>query len=256
MTMSRQGNTLSAIIRDAWDRGNLQIINKNSPIKATGAHIAIIGHITMEELKRELTATEAANGFANRFVFLAVKRSKYLPEPEIFRGPEVEQISARVRDCLKYARDVACMARDQEARALWANDYRELSEGEDGLVGSILARAEAQVLRLSMLYALLDRSHLVKASHLESALELWRYAERSARYIFGKATGDTVADDIYLALRQRGPLTRTDIYKGVFANHVSQARINAALDLLLSKGFARVSTVVTGGRPTEVWEAI
>ena len=37
-----------------------------SPAKATDAHISVIGHITTDELRRSLTRTEAANGFANR----------------------------------------------------------------------------------------------------------------------------------------------------------------------------------------------
>ena len=72
--MSREGNTLSAIIRQAWDSGNLHPLTKNSPIRATDAHISIIGHITREELLRYLTETEQANGFANRFIWLMVYR--------------------------------------------------------------------------------------------------------------------------------------------------------------------------------------
>src|SRR5262249_20157432 len=73
--IGREGNTLSRVIRDAWDRGSLATMTKNSPAKATGAHISIIGHITAEELKRYLPRTEMANGFANRFIFACVKRS-------------------------------------------------------------------------------------------------------------------------------------------------------------------------------------
>ena len=75
----RQGSTLSATIREAWDSGNLRTLTKNDPITATGAHICIVGHITADELRAELTATDSANGFANRFLFVAVKRSKLLP---------------------------------------------------------------------------------------------------------------------------------------------------------------------------------
>src|SRR5215211_4957869 len=77
--MSREGNTLSPVIRQAWDDGTLQTLTKNSPMKATDAHVSIIGHITKAELLRHLTETEAANGFANRFIWLMVKRSKELP---------------------------------------------------------------------------------------------------------------------------------------------------------------------------------
>ena len=79
-TMGRDGNTLSPIIRRAWDNGNLSSLVKNSPCRATGALISIIGHITAEELRRYLDRTEAGNGFANRFLFVCVRRSKMLPE--------------------------------------------------------------------------------------------------------------------------------------------------------------------------------
>ena len=44
--LAREGNTLSAIVRQAWDGEPLQTIVRNNPLRATGAHIAILGHIT------------------------------------------------------------------------------------------------------------------------------------------------------------------------------------------------------------------
>jgi hypothetical protein len=78
--LERDGNTLSAIVRQAWDNGHLRVMTRTSPLKATGAHISIIGHITVDELRRHLNQTETANGFANRFLFTCVRRSKLLPE--------------------------------------------------------------------------------------------------------------------------------------------------------------------------------
>jgi hypothetical protein len=44
----REANTLSAIIRQAWDTGNLRILTKKQPAQSTEAHISIIGHITKD----------------------------------------------------------------------------------------------------------------------------------------------------------------------------------------------------------------
>ncbi len=66
--MSRPGNSLSGVVRKAWDSGNLSTLTRNSPLRATGAHVSIIGHTTRDELLRQLSATEQANGFANRFL--------------------------------------------------------------------------------------------------------------------------------------------------------------------------------------------
>src|SRR5215211_5745343 len=73
--MTREGNTLSPIIRQAWDDGRLQVMTRNNPLKATDAHVSIVAHITRAELVRHLTETEAAN----RFLWLMVRRSKQLP---------------------------------------------------------------------------------------------------------------------------------------------------------------------------------
>jgi len=62
------------------DGRTLQNLTKNSPARATGAHISSIGHITADELRRYLTATESANGFGNRQLWICTKRSKLLPE--------------------------------------------------------------------------------------------------------------------------------------------------------------------------------
>ena len=39
-------------------------------------------------------------------------------------------------------------------------------------------------------------SDSINRPHLEAALEVWRYVEQSARYIFGEALGDALADTI------------------------------------------------------------
>ena len=61
----REGNTLSTILRGAWDTGSLEPLTKTSRIKATRAHIGICTHITLAELHKKLDETEAFNGFAN-----------------------------------------------------------------------------------------------------------------------------------------------------------------------------------------------
>ena len=253
--MNRQGNTLNAIIRDAWDRGDLQTMTKNAPLRATGAHITIVGHITIDELRRELTDTNAANGFANRFIYFWVKRSKFLPEPGVFDGPEVDTMARLVANRLAIAQSVGSMVRDNSARRFWRAEYADLSADGDGLVGSILGRAEAQVTRLSMLYALLDGSNVVRLSHLQSALELWRYSERCAEHIFGTATGNRVADDILRGLQQRQRMNRTEI-NVLLGKHVPSPAISIALQLLRDLGLARAQMIETGGRPSEVWESV
>lgn len=249
--MAREGNTLSATIRQAWDSGVLRILTKNSPAKATGAHISILGHVTKTELLRYLNDTEAGNGFANRFLWACVKRSKVLPEGG--GCPSYQEIVPRLKAALDQARKIGELQRDAKTRQLWADIYPDLSEGSPGLFGAVTARAEAQVLRLSVIYAALDGDSEIRPDHLLAALAVWDYCEASARYIFGDSLGDPVADRIKDMLRQAPEgLSRTSIYQ-LFSKHTSAARIEQALGLLQTAGCARCEIKETAGRPLEVW---
>jgi hypothetical protein len=256
--MAREGNTLSPLLRAAWDSGNLRTLTKHSPLRATGAHISVIGHITRTELLRYLSDTEAHNGYANRFLWCCVRRSKYLPEGGRVPEADIAALADRMRAVIEWAgqKGDAEIRRDDTARRLWAAVYPRLSDGQPGLLGASTSRAEAQVLRVSAIYAALDRSTTVRVEHLRAALALWDYCYASALYIFGDATGDPVADRIREALTAAGPkgLTRTDI-SALFGRHASKDRIGHALAQLAALGVTERCIERTDGRPIEVWRA-
>jgi hypothetical protein len=60
---------------------------------------------------------------------------------------------------------------------------------------------KARKLWLACIYALLDRSKIIRVEHFRAALALWTDCESSARYIFGDSLGDPVADTLLKALR-------------------------------------------------------
>jgi hypothetical protein len=129
MVMSREGNTLSPVIRQAWDDGALQTLTKNSPMKATEAHVSIVGHITKAELLRHLTETEAANGFANRFMWLMVKRSKKLPFGGEWHKVDAAQLVRRLSSALEFGSAPVLITWGDSAREIWREVYGPLSEG-------------------------------------------------------------------------------------------------------------------------------
>lgn len=253
--MRREGNILSAIARLAWDTGDLRVLTKNSQAVATGSHISLIGHITQAELKRHLDETEAANGFANRFLWLWVKRSKVLPEGGSLQADELQWLASRLRAAVDFSRNAGELRRDDEARELWCTVYPALSEGQMGLYGAITSRAEAQVMRLALIYALLDRSAAIGRRHLEAGLALWNYCDASCRYLFGSALGDSVADALLVALRQQPEgMTRTQV-RDHFGRHARSPDLDRALGLLREHRLVTCQSVETGGRPAERWLA-
>jgi len=253
--LGREGNTLSAIIRQAWDSGDLRVLTKSSPAEATGAHISIVGHITRDEFLRYLDSTESGNGFGNRILWCCVKRSRALPEGGQVKEAALNALAKRLQKAIEKARNVKEITRDEEARAIWYKVYPELSEGKPGLLGAMTSRAEAHVMRLSAIYALLDRSAIVRAEHLKAALALWGYSEASARFIFGYALGDPLADELLELLRARPEgLTRTEI-SNHFGRHKAAYEIKRALKLLAEQGLATWEEGDTEGRKAVIWKA-
>jgi hypothetical protein len=250
--MSRDGNTLSATTREAWDTGYLRVLTKNSPAKATDAHVSIVGHITQEELLRDMESTETANGFANRFLWVMVKRSKVLPEGGYLPEEALKKFGDALQQVVSFAQSVGELRRDPEARELWAKVYPKLSEGLPGLVGAVTNRAEAQVIRLSCVYAVLDRSSVIKAEHLIAALAFWDRVEASVRYIFGDRIGDALADTILEAVRNSGRLSQTAI-SNLLGRNQSANKIGLALAALHKAGHIIPQKRETGGRPEIFW---
>jgi hypothetical protein len=253
--MAREGNTLSAVLREAWDRGDLRILSKNTPAHASGAHISLIGHIGRGELSQYLNSTEMGNGFANRIIWVCARRSKPLPDGGNFRIADHPDLTNRLKAAVEFSRGTHEVRRDQEASEIWRKVYRELSEPRPGLFGAIIGRAPAQVVRLSVLFALLDCSAVVGRKHILAALAAWKYAEDSALYVFGASLGYPVADKILSALRLApNGLSRTQI-NNLFGRNLSEVDIRAALNCLAEHSLAYCCEVETGGRSSEIWFA-
>ena len=222
-------------------------------MRATGAHISLIVHITKDELGRRFTRTEMANGFGNRIMWGYVERSKFLPEGGCVPPEEFEAIAGRFGRAVSFAKEVGEITKDEEAKELWRDVYPNLSRGKSGLLGAMIARAEAHTMRLACLYALLDESTVIRQQHLVAALAAWDYCEASARFIFGNALGDPTADLLIGEIERAGEegLTRTQINSEILQRNTPSSEIDRALQLLLREGRIIRARAETKGRPKE-----
>jgi len=131
----RHGNTLSALMRRAWDGDKLTNITKNTPLCATSAHISTVGHITTDELRARITRTDAANGFANRFMFALVKRSRLLPFGGNLDDCEIERLGEQLREAVTFAAPVGRVTMTADAKAEWEAVYPHLVGAAAGAAG-------------------------------------------------------------------------------------------------------------------------
>jgi hypothetical protein len=231
----REGNTLSAILRTAFDHGNIEPLTKHNRIKATGAHINFIGHITEHELHCLLTSIDVWNGFANRILWAAVRRTRQVPFPQPLPDEEVSKLGDRLGALLIRAWSRGRVDLHPEAARKWEGIYGALTEDRPGALGAITSRAEALTLRLALLYSLLDtEATLIEVAHLRAAIAVWGYCNDSARYLFGEADIDPQANTIIDALA-KGDKTQTEI-NDLFSGHLSKTQIAEILRRLQAQG--------------------
>ena len=164
--MAREGNTLSVVMRQAWDTGNLLHDDEEFACDSNRCSCFNCGHITRDELRRELSTTEMGNGFANRFLWVCTTRSQELPEGGNLTDADLAPLVEGLKDAVQFAQTVGEMKRDSAIKEMWAKTYHELTEGRQGLLGAVTSRAEAQTMRLACIYALLDKSAIVREEHL------------------------------------------------------------------------------------------
>ena len=250
--MAREGSTLSPMVRDAWDGVPMGRILAREQSVVHSHHVGIVAHVTPVELRVKLTGTDAANGFGNRFIWLAVRRTRFVPFP----ASPIEHVDpalfAIVGAAIAEAVTPGAVCWSPEARDAWEDLYLELTmRRRYGLSGAMTARAEAQVVRLALVYALLDRSPVIDVPHLRAARALWEYAERSVASVFGTSTGDRHADALRTQLAD-GPLKWEDAKRALGVR--SAAELEAAVALLESLGIAeRAKTRIAGAkRPATV----
>ena len=250
----REGNTLSTVLRNVWDGHKvLEVNTRREPIRATEAHISMCGAITRPELLKLAPQLPSFDGFANRFLWVLVERSQVIssggPHVASYLEPQLKDL----REGVKFARTVDEMRRSEDAASLWDEIYKEFARGTGR---QLVHRADAHTLRLSMLYALLNRSITIEVEHVKAAYALWKYCEECTKRLFRTEERSNDAERILDYLREKGPegAPRTEISGRVFHRNRTHAQIAAALSEL--KGLVRYQLEPTEGRSIERWFAV
>jgi hypothetical protein len=265
--MKQDTNIVSRILREAWDCYPLTLSTrtKHKPSVATEPFISMIAHITIDELRQKLDKLSITDGFGNRFLYSCIDRSKLLPFGGNMDPVGLDALATKTREAMQVAQKLGQITMADDAKPLWKKFYNAVEEPARytqrtaELIDHLTARAAPQVLRLPMLYALLDGSSQMTAPHVEAAIAVWQFCEASARYIFSDLSGDRIADTLLRELEIARPdgLSRTDIIHDVFGRNVHAFEISRALRKLEAAGKIRREKHKPNGRgrPGEMWFA-
>ena len=120
-TMARRPN-LPGTLKAAWDGQPLSTVTKDLAGRRTarGAHISIIAHVSAVELADRLSTVDVASGFANRFLYASVGRSKLLPRGGSLPVDVLEKLADETREVVEFAHELALRHLDPVSRELCA----------------------------------------------------------------------------------------------------------------------------------------
>ncbi len=246
----RDGNTLSAALRDCWDGVSLKPATKTNRLWASDPHVGLLAAITGGELLACTASRDLSNGFANRFMPYWAERTRLLPFPKATPADEVDRLTRRVLEVLQFCQAERWAERDNlrvdlspDAAKRWAALYRgELNDRSHGeRINALIERRAPMLLRLAMLFALTDCTATVEVRHIDAALAWVRYSVESVKFIFGSAADEAevaevndTAHKVLDFIGTHGRVTRTQLTRECFKGNLSKDRIDAALDELLT----------------------
>jgi putative DNA primase/helicase len=274
----RDGNTLSAALRDCWDGIDLKPATKSNRLYATEPHVCLSGAISPSELIDLLGARELTNGFANRFLMIWAERSRVLPFPKETPQATVEDLAHRALEVLAFVQTDSSeecqplrMELSLQAEWRYAQIYREELNDDlgDSVVSALLERRAPILLRLAMLFALTDLQTRIEERHIDAAMTWIRLATASVRFVFVSAAEDArlaqvleLSHRVLTFLRKRGQATRSQISSECFRGKVPKTRIDASLVYLLDSTPPKISVqlverqVGAPGTPTQVYRLV
>jgi hypothetical protein len=251
----RKDSTTSHILRDGWDGSPLFAIRRGQKASCYDAYLCLLGHISPEELSQKLTPDAIWNGFANRCLYAAVRRSKKLPSGGYLDPEMIGRYGSRLRAAIDFARQGRVMKRTPEAEKLWREIF--MAEPEiDGLLGAFLARGIAQMNRLSVAYSLSRQAMYIDTVDILAAQAIWRYSVASVTRRIGSGL-NTDERKLLNELRKVWPhdMTTRDIDR-LFSGKLSAKEREQMIGRLLERGLASKKKTQTNGRPSFLVRAL
>lgn len=256
--MAREGNRLSAVLRDAWDGRDLRTLVKRDPQRATGPHVCVVAGITPAELGATLRAVAVKNGLANRLLPIWCARVRLLAHDTAPDPRDVDAITGALARAVDRARRLGALSWAPDAADAWATLYPSLAVVPDTspTLRALLERGAPYVRRLAMLFALLDGTAVVGSDHLAAAVALWQYAAGTWRCVFAESDAlSPLSRRLLDAITNAGAAgcSRSELRRAAGSNDIPAELIAGALHELASLGLVVRERVPTAGRPREVW---
>lgn len=269
---ARKENTLTAVVRDAFDGRTLTTPSKTSYQSATAAHVAIVGSIPEAELLKSLTQVDIVSGFANRFGMFYSTRMKIVADPRPAPIEAIEFFANHLRGAIGKAAGHGAVPMDDDATQYWEEMYEHLNEQtHEPIVAKLLAREELYTRIWAAQIALINQEGTITRAHLDAALAWRDYWEDTLNFVFSTSDRNEnmkamriLMDRIVELISALGgkQVRHSDVTKRLTNNYarnspIKKDHVKAALELLQRESPPRIiaETLSTDerGRPANVY---
>lgn len=257
----RIGNKLSELVREAFDGDPIANMSVSNEMRVDKHYICFIFLITKAELLQTIKAVELFNGFANRFTWALVHRSKILSNPPKVNKDKLSELACKVREAVDFARSQTALKLTDEAEKVWDTIYRKIHQDQpDTHTSGLKGRFDVLTLRLALNFALLDQCNNVEVRHLEAAYELIGISEHCIENIFAKnnTNTDKTNSKILKGLSERSDwVSQSSIMTQFFSNNIKSEALIQCLGVLESNGLIeRKVTEGEGSKPVTLWRIL
>lgn len=247
---AKKDKRIGVYLRKAWDGATLVHKTKVDDITVREPHVGFVGHVQPRNWAAIAGSRDATGGTYNRFLPLAVERSKNLPVFSQTDTTELVREQARkLRRMAQNAREID-VVRVRPDVAEWFEEFHrpvveQMVEGSEELA-QMSERAMAYLIRLAALYALAGGRDEIEVEDLDAALALVQYSVDTVLAVLPEAGGERLGARILAALEANGELSRSELWDIIGRNFSARDITNAL------KGLPQVVTRTgksTGGRP-------
>ena len=245
----RQGSTLSAMIRLLFDGGTLTRNCVSGETEAKDYFCGLVGHITPDELRLRLSASDQTNGLANRFLFIASHARQsviWFQDDDGRVNLPTSTPGVTVGDLARQGASTGFLKLGTDARDWLKRAHASRCYASNN---PLLGRLWTHLCRIAVVYAVIDGSKSVEVCHLEAAAAIVDYAEATTAMVFPSRPVATLADKIRQAVVRAGEdgVTLTELSK-VLPRGLAPTERDAAVGELKTEGSIEEIRVPGSGR--------
>ncbi|MDD5095230.1 MAG: DUF3987 domain-containing protein [Dehalococcoidia bacterium] len=240
-------STLVPKLTSLWDCPPMETLKtKHNPVTCIDPFLSIISG-TAAWLKKALIERDVGGGFANRFLFVCGQPKPpigFPPKPDTKRFSELITRLNTIRSCADelHRQGHGELTVPPATKRIFESYYERyyVRCSNETLGANLIARIQTYLWKFCLLFAACDLSAEIRPEHIDRAIIIADFLERSMLYVFHGFGGDPIqADEAELLryLRGKGQVSNRDVYSGL---HWSAAKLGAVAKPLVAANLVKL----------------